>query len=152
MLYIFCIVGEFSVQSVYAIVQKAGFDKDRIVECHGSIHFLQHVDTSISSEIWPMPRNTTFDVDSDLILKSAIPDGPARPNILMFGDWDWQGDRTRAQEKRYRAFQQNSLWTGIPFVVIEIGAGTDFSDLITSTKEAVFLPEFVCLFVCLSVC
>jgi len=49
---------------------------------------------------------------------------PARPNILMFGDWGFQGDRTEQQEERMRSFQQNSLRKGAPFVVIEIGAGS----------------------------
>jgi len=75
----------------------------------------------------PVPRDTTFDVDVDLRLRTAIPGElhGARPNILMFGDWGWQQDRTEAQQQRYRAFQRNSLQTGVPFVVIEIGAGTD---------------------------
>ena len=115
------------------VVQKAGFEDDRIVECHGSIHFLQCVDTNISSEIWPVPPETTFDVDDDLRLRNAMPTGPpgqhhpARPNILMFGDWIFQGDRTGMQERHYKAFQKNSLQKGLPFVVIEIGAGTKFS-------------------------
>jgi len=49
---------------------------------------------------------------------------PARPNILMFGDWGWQRRRTWKQEDRLRDFKKNSLQTGVPFVVIEIGAGT----------------------------
>ena len=46
----------------------------------------------------------------------------ARPNILMFGDWGWVGDRTEAQEGRFEAFLR-----GLPkdtrLVIIEVGAG-----------------------------
>jgi len=111
------------------VFQKAGFDEDRIVECHGSIHYLQCVDTSVSSEIWPVPPETTFDVDDDLRLRNAMPTGPpgmshpARPNILMFGDSSWLEDRTSEQTDRFIDFQSDSLKKGVRFVVIEIGAG-----------------------------
>lgn len=32
---------------------KAGFPEDKVAECHGSIHFLQAFDSSLSSDIWP---------------------------------------------------------------------------------------------------
>jgi len=79
-----------------------------------------------------MPSETTFDVDDDLRLRNAMPTGPpgenhpARPNILMFGDGGWQGDRRRKQVDRFYFFEQNTLRRGVPFVVIEIGAGTKF--------------------------
>ena len=79
-----------------------------------------------------MPSETTFDVDYELRLRNAMPTGPpgenhpARPNILMFGDWCWQGDRTGKQEGRFSTFRRNSLQKGVPFVVIEIGAGNNF--------------------------
>ena len=121
---------QYTVIMCETVVQKAGFKEDRIAECHGSIHFVQCVDKSISSEIWPVPSDTTFDVDDDLRLRNAMPTGPpgqnhpARPNILMFGDFGFIGDRTYQQQKRFNTFQRDSLRDGVPFVVIEIGAGT----------------------------
>lgn len=45
----------------------------------------------------------------------------ARPNILMFGDWNWQGHRTQAQQLRL-----NAWLAGVSRpVVIELGAGTN---------------------------
>ena len=32
---------------------EAGFDEDQVVECHGSIRFLQAFDTRLSDAIWP---------------------------------------------------------------------------------------------------
>lgn len=42
----------------------------------------------------------------------------ARPNILMFNDWEWLPQRLAAQQARYRQ------WSAQRPVVIEIGAGT----------------------------
>lgn len=38
----------------------------------------------------------------------------------MFGDWEWNGSRTKAQEVEYESFQVD-LVKGIKLVVIEIG-------------------------------
>ena len=113
--------------------QKAGFDPDRVVECHGSINYLQCLHP-ISRVVWPMPEDTIFDVDeSTLRAKAPFPVGPpgidafpTRPNILMFGDYEWQSSRTDGQERRMFTFQMTlQKEGGIPFVVIEIGAGLD---------------------------
>lgn len=113
--------------------QKAGFDSDKVVECHGSINFMQCYSDDISTSIWPVPENTQYEIDNEnLKLLSPLPTGPprseiqhpSRPNILMFGDWFWISDRTDAQNDRFSRFQTSlSVDGGIPFVVIEIGAG-----------------------------
>ena len=121
--------------------QKAGFDDDRVVECHGSINFLQTADDRVCEEIWPVPENTIYDVDMDKIhLQGELPKGPpnnpvhlARPNILMFGDWKWVGDRTNAQEQRLDNFlaslskssscSNKEQSDSLDVVVVEIGAG-----------------------------
>ena len=70
--------------------QRAGFLPDRIVECHGSIHFLQCAD-GCTDAIWSAD-NTTVQVDEDTIRASAAVAAVlhcgrlARPNVLMFGD------------------------------------------------------------------
>ena len=112
--------------------QKAGFDAHRIVECHGSIHFLQCQDPDISQEIWPVPANTHYDVDvTSLRLHSPMPRGPpgkdlqvARPNICMFGDYKWIADKADAQKRALYAFTEGVRSVdGEPFVVVEIGSG-----------------------------
>lgn len=104
--------------------QKAGFDPGRIVECHGSIHFLQCL-AACSADIW---RGDTLVVEvneNDCLLCSELPRCPhcgglARPNILMFDDWTYLSARTDAQQIR---LAQWLLKVERP-VIIEVGAGT----------------------------
>lgn len=103
---------------------KAGFDADKVYECHGSIHHLQCV-IPCSDKIWTADDLTPV-IDNDkcewLGELPTCPDcgGLARPNILMFGDFAWQSHRTDKQETRLHKF----LTTHQNPVVIEIGAGT----------------------------
>lgn len=48
----------------------------------------------------------------------------ARPNILMFGDWSWIGDRTSAQEDRFMTWLKSIRADNKKLAIIEIGAGT----------------------------
>lgn len=105
--------------------QRAGFDADRIVECHGSIHYVQCAD-ACSSDISPADT-IALDVDETTIrARPPLPRCPrcgglARPNILMFGDWGWNSRRTEAQERRYREWLAEV--GGSRLAVIELGAG-----------------------------
>jgi NAD-dependent SIR2 family protein deacetylase len=105
--------------------QKAGFPDDRIVECHGSIAHLQCT-RPCGTKIWSS-ATTTIDVDMQTIrATSALPKCPdcgslARPNILMFGDWDWNAARTEEQIARYREWRRQV--EGGRVVAVEMGAG-----------------------------
>ncbi|MBR8034473.1 SIR2 family NAD-dependent protein deacylase [Burkholderia vietnamiensis] len=103
--------------------QKAGFAEGDILECHGSIHYLQCA-KPCCRQVWPAAG---FDPDIDERACRMIGDGPrcahcgglARPNILMFGDHAWLEDRTEHQMERMRR------WKALAgrIVVVEIGAG-----------------------------
>lgn len=105
--------------------QKAGFDETRIVECHGSIHGLQCLSPACLEKIW---RADGFrpQIDASVCrLKNRPPTCPkcagiARPNILMFDDWNWIEHRTAMQRVRL------ARWLNQParLVTIELGAGT----------------------------
>ena len=105
--------------------QKAGFDADSVCECHGSIHHLQCLE-SCTGDIWPADGFVP-DVDTERCqLTSALPTCPrcgalARPNILMFGDWGWNHERTNAQETALARWLARVKRPA----VIELGAGTD---------------------------
>ncbi len=104
----------------------SGFDTDRIVECHGSFSQLQ-CRQPCSQALWSA-TDTNVSIDEATMLANApLPQCPhcnqtARPNILMFGDYKWIGNRTHAQVDRF-----NSWLSKIPkgeIAIIEIGAGT----------------------------
>ncbi|MBV6475206.1 MAG: NAD-dependent protein deacylase [Rhodocyclaceae bacterium] len=104
--------------------QKAGFDEDRIIECHGSIHRLQCLH-ECEGRTWPAGGFAPKVDEAACRLVSRLPECPlchslARPNILMFGDWNWVAAPMREQQSRFRHWRQQVERP----VVIELGAGT----------------------------
>ncbi len=106
--------------------QRSGFDPDRVVEAHGSIHWMQcPVDCGVG--IFPAD---SFEVEVDEETLRAIEPLPkcphcgilARPNILMFGDSEWDPSRTEAQSAGFRRWLESLR--GSRLVVVECGAGT----------------------------
>jgi NAD-dependent SIR2 family protein deacetylase len=104
--------------------QKAGFDRQRVAECHGSIHHLQAV-SGASTAIWPA-SGVELRVDPETMRARpplpACPDGGlARPNILMFGDFGWLPFRTDEQMRRFEAWLEGLR--GRRVAIVECGAG-----------------------------
>ncbi len=107
--------------------QKAGFDPNKIVECHGSIHHLQ-CQEACNNKIW---ENNIPDININpdkFEAESKLPICPnckkiARPNILMFGDYNWIEERTYEQEKRLETWINQQIRENRRILVIEIGAG-----------------------------
>ena len=106
--------------------QAAGWDPDRVVECHGSIHHLQCL-VRCTDDLWPAD-GVTVDVDEgECRARGPLPSCPrcgllARPNVLMFGDAGWLPGRTGAQERRYAAWLRGVPSDGL--TAVEVGAGT----------------------------
>ncbi len=104
--------------------QKAGFEQGLIHECHGSIHHLQCLQPCCEA-IWPADAFLP-DVDPQHCWQRNLAPvcpycgGMARPNILMFDDWDWIDSRTAEQGQRQQAW----LSAVTRPVIIELGAGT----------------------------
>ena len=72
--------------------QKAGYDTNKIVECHGAIEWMQ-CSLPCKDEIWKAD-NDPISIDAERF--EALEPLPkcscgrlARPNILMFGDGNW---------------------------------------------------------------
>lgn len=107
--------------------QDAGFDPLRIDECHGSIHHLQCL-KPCSQSIW---EADSFDPQVDVARCTLLGPPPvcphcggiARPNILMFDDWQWIEGRSEAQAARRQEWIERVRRP----IVIEIGAGVEIA-------------------------
>ncbi|MDR5855363.1 Sir2 family NAD-dependent protein deacetylase [Caballeronia sp. LZ062] len=103
--------------------QRAGFAAERVAQCHGTIHAMQCID-ACTHDIWPADGFEPVVDESRCELVNALPLCPhcgrlARPNILMFGDWNWIDTQCVQQERRLAAWL-----AGVErLVVVELGAG-----------------------------
>lgn len=106
--------------------QRAGFDPDCILECHGSLNHLQCMQ-NCEGRIWDAD---SLDIEVDPATFLAADPLPqcttcgalARPNVLMFGDYGWLEERTAAQQRRYERWLTEIAPRQL--VVVECGAGT----------------------------
>ena len=85
--------------------QKAGFNKEKVYEVHGSINYSQ---CNHCSKIEPMPEK---DIPIDMktfkcldIPKCKHCGSILRPNILMFSDYEFSGTRVDEQNSNYSEF------------------------------------------------
>lgn len=104
--------------------QRSGMPDERVVECHGSIEKLQCLG-DCGHPTWSAQEFVPVVDEAQCLLTCALPRCPhcgdiARPNILMFGDRQWDSVYADKQEQRlgtWLARQQRA-------VIIELGAGT----------------------------
>ena len=107
--------------------QKAGFDEKRVVEIHGSIHYLQCT-LPCEYDIWSAD-NVNVEVDMEKFeAKEPLPRCKycgriARPNILMFGDYSFIPYRTDLALRRLNEWLEYIDDMGYKLAIIEIGAG-----------------------------
>ena len=112
--------------NVDAHFQKVGFDKNKIYECHGSIMRFQCSDTC-GQEVWSPKQDFQLLIEEhSLKAKGPLPLCPtckaiARPNILMFSDWDWDPKHSSIQQRKYHDWLDHNGDKNL--VVLEIGAG-----------------------------
>ncbi|VDH04780.1 SIR2 family NAD-dependent protein deacylase [Bordetella trematum] len=104
--------------------QQAGFDAQQLVECHGSLHRLQCLE-SCCNETWPADGFVPQVDEAQGVLLNEPPRCPycgglARPNVYMFNDHDWQEQPTRQQYEHLRRWLR--FVEGL--VILDIGAGT----------------------------
>jgi NAD-dependent SIR2 family protein deacetylase len=106
--------------------QRAGFDPDRIVEAHGAIDWLQ-CGNSCGIGLFPAEGIDVHIDETTMRADGLLPKCPscgelARPNILMFGDWGWDSQRTEEQERGFRHWKDSLA--GARLAVVECGAGS----------------------------
>jgi len=103
--------------------QKAGFDRDKIYEVHGSIHHLQCLN-NCNDKIWNNTENIKVDMEKFSALDIPLCpecESVARPNILMFNDGNWNYKNSTKQENKYNTWRKRNFTKKI--AIIEIGAG-----------------------------
>lgn len=107
--------------------QQAGFSADRVLEIHGSIHFMQ---CTRHCGVGLLPADS-FSVnldDTTLRARDPLPRCPRcksllRPNILMFGDGGWDSERSDEQHERLASKLQMLQGKRARLCIIECGAG-----------------------------
>jgi NAD-dependent SIR2 family protein deacetylase len=107
--------------------QKAGFESNRIEECHGSIHHSQCT-KPCSNYIWDSKDTIIGINEQNFEAIQPLPTCPkcgeiARPNILMFGDSYWLQGRTSEQSEKMHSWINELKTNKIKTVIIELGAG-----------------------------
>lgn len=125
--------------------QRAGFPAEHVLEIHGSIHHLQCL-ARCGIGIFPADGCSVTVDETTFRATGALPTCPscgglARPNILMFGDFGWDGS---AAAERHQRLQK---WLNDPtrLVVIECGAGTaipsvrDFCEDLAQSRAATLI-------------
>jgi NAD-dependent SIR2 family protein deacetylase len=105
--------------------QKAGFSEQRVLECHGSIHFLQCA-RRCHDRVWPVSTLNLIVDENSLVAQPPLPACPkchglARPNVLMFDDSDWVSVKYEEQREHYDVWLRQIH--GCEVVALEIGAG-----------------------------
>ena len=107
--------------------QRAGFDPERVVEVHGSIHWMQCT-RSCGLGIFPAGPDDVAVDETTFRAREPLPACPrcgalARPNILMFGDFDWDPDRSVAPSDRLSTWLASVAAAGARLAIVECGAG-----------------------------
>jgi NAD-dependent SIR2 family protein deacetylase len=106
--------------------QKAGFSEEGVYEVHGAIDFVQCTE-QCGAGIRPAgPEKVAID-ETSMRARSPLPSCPrcgalARPNILMFGDWEFEAERSEEQAARFRRWLTSV--EGRKLAIVECGAGT----------------------------
>jgi NAD-dependent SIR2 family protein deacetylase len=127
--------------------QRAGFHPDRILEVHGAIDWMQCT-RSCGVGLFDVDH---FQLTVDETTMRATPPLPAcpscgalaRPNILMFGDADWDYARACQQEVRLDNWLQKT--ENSRMAIIECGAGTavptvrHFCERVATTHNATLI-------------
>jgi NAD-dependent SIR2 family protein deacetylase len=117
--------------------QRAGFDEARVCEIHGSIHHLQ-CPLPCRRELWPAEDFQPVIDEARCRLVSPLPicercASIARPNILMFSDMQWIGDRTDRQVQRLEEWLDGCSRP----VVVEMGAGCSIPSVRNMSRRVV---------------
>ena len=120
--------------------QKAGFPREKVYECHGSLKRFQ-CNENCGHHPWiPHPQFEVQINKASHKQEDPLPDCPkcsgiARPNLLMFSDWSWDSE---IASKQQRKLSEWLLTKEKGLVVIETGAGTSIPTVRIACESAAF--------------
>ncbi|CAF2382841.1 unnamed protein product [Rotaria sp. Silwood2] len=120
----------------------SGWNELAVLECHGSVHYMQCID-KCGKNIWDTNNSLKLNVDpkTDCAI-DPLPQCPyckklARPNVYMFGDWQFLDNRLNKQIEHYEKFKSDITKTKARLLIIELGAGTAVPT-VREESEAIF--------------
>ena len=125
--------------------QKAGFDANKIVEVHGSIHHLQ-CSKNCTNTIYKADDTSIMIDSSTFRANEPLPHCPrcgatARPNILMFSDYNWISERTDIQSNRLQHFLDTIMIEKKKLVILEFGAGEEVATVRVFGEHVAKMPD-----------
>jgi NAD-dependent SIR2 family protein deacetylase len=123
--------------------QRAGFTANQVMEVHGAVDWMQ-CSRGCSGDLFPTDGLLISIDQATMRAREPLPACPrcgslARPNILMFNDWEWDSSRTGEQESRLYDWLRDV--GSAPMVVVECGAGTAIPTVRGFCEEVADHPE-----------
>jgi NAD-dependent SIR2 family protein deacetylase len=123
--------------------QRSGFSANQIMEVHGAIDRMQ-CSRGCSGDLFPTDGLAISIDETTMRAREPLPACPrcgalARPNILMFNDWEWDSSRSSEQESRLSEWLQET--GSSPMVVVESGAGTAIPTVRRFCEEVADHPQ-----------
>ena len=124
---------------------KSGWNESSIFECHGSIHYMQCIN-NCRDHVWSTNNNLKLQIDSKTnCVTDNLPVCPhchelARPNVLMFNDWHFAGERYNERIGFYHQFKSDLATAKAEIIIIELGAGTAVPT-VRNESEGVFTDK-----------
>lgn len=110
--------------------ERAGFDKDKIYEVHGTMKLLQCMDKkcSIRNGVIEMTEKHMPIIDKDTLISSNLPKCPncnniLRPNVSMFGDFDFYGKPYEFSKRKMENWIYENEKKNSKLIILEIGCG-----------------------------
>ena len=122
--------------------QRAGFSTDQVMEVHGAINLMQC--SRSCGGPFPVDGLAVRIEETTMRAQEPLPACPrcgalARPNILMFNDWEWDSSETAKQEARLNAWLREVCSASL--VVVECGAGMAIPTVRRFCEEAADHPQ-----------
>ena len=109
---------------------KAGYDPDKIYEVHGSINNLQCMNKkcNLNNGITPLNTENVPKFDPYTFIATNLPyckfcNNMSRPNVSMFGDFEFYNKPYEHQRKRLDNWLNNLKKYHKSLVILEIGCG-----------------------------